>query len=129
MLGAIFGARGAKNVKSLIEEFHYPRLGPGMLWERTQQLIEQRGGEVRLNTTVMKVLHRDGKAIGVVARSGGQEETIEADAIISSMPISELIAKLDPPAPLDVRDGAAQLTYRDYFTVGLIVNQAESVSR
>src|SRR5512141_2467117 len=123
VMGAIFGARGAKNVKSLIEEFHYPRLGPGMLWERTQQLIEQRGGEVRLNTTVMKVLHREGKAIGVVARSNGREETIEADAIISSMPISELIAKLDPPVPADVSEGAAQLTYRDYFTVGLIVNK------
>ncbi len=124
VLGAIFGARGAKNVKSLIEEFHYPRLGPGMLWERTQQLIEQHGGEVRLNTAVVKVLHRDSKAIGVVARSGGRDETIEADAIVSSMPISELVAKLDPPAPLDVRKGAGQLTYRDYFTVGLIVNQA-----
>ena len=125
VIGAIFGARGAKNVKSLIEEFHYPRLGPGMLWERTQQLIEQRGGEVRLNTTVMKVLQRDGRAIGVVARTDGRDETITADAIISSMPISELVAKLDPPAPLDVRDGAAQLTYRDYFTVGLIVDRAD----
>ncbi len=128
VLGAIFGARGAKNVKSLIEEFHYPRLGPGMLWERTQQLIEQRGGEVCLNTEVVKVLHRDGKAFGVVARSGGGgtplDETIEADAIISSMPISELVAKLDPPAPPAVREGADQLTYRDYFTVGLIINQA-----
>jgi protoporphyrinogen oxidase len=124
VMGAIFGARGAKNVKSLIEEFHYPRLGPGMLWERTQQLIEQRGGEVRLNTEVEKVLHRDGRAIGIVARSGGREETIEADAVISSMPISELVARLDPPAPFDVREGASRLTYRDYFTVGLIVNQA-----
>jgi len=69
VLGHCSGRRGAKNVKSLIEQFHYPRLGPGMLWERTQQLIEQRGGEVRLNTTVMKVLHREGRAIGVVARS------------------------------------------------------------
>ena len=64
VIGAIFGARGAKNVKSLIEEFHYPRLGPGMLWERTQQLIEQRGGEVRLNTEVVKVLHRMAKRSG-----------------------------------------------------------------
>jgi protoporphyrinogen oxidase len=125
VLGALFGARGAKNVKSLIEQFHYPRLGPGMLWERTQQLIEQRGGEVRLNTMVEKVLHRDGQTLGVVARSNGRDETIEADAIISSMPISELVAKLDPPAPHDIRAGAARLTYRDYFTVGLIVNQAE----
>lgn len=125
VLGALFGARGAKNVKSLIEQFHYPRLGPGMLWERTQQLVEQRGGEVRLNTTVVEVLHRDGKAIGVVARSNGRDATIKADAIISSMPISELVAKLDPPAPVDVRESAAQLTYRDFFTVGLIINRAE----
>src|SRR5512135_860756 len=125
VMGALFGARGAKNVKSLIEEFHYPRLGPGMLWERTQQLIEQRGGEVRLNTEVVKVLHRDGKAIGVVTRSKGREETCEADAVISSMPVGELVAKLDPRAPVDVRDGAGQLTYRDYFTVGLIINQAD----
>src|SRR5512139_3368718 len=125
VMGALFGVRGAKNVKSLIEEFHYPRLGPGMLWERTQQLIEQRGGEVRLTTQVVKVLHRDGKAIGVVARSNGQETIIAADAIISSMPISELVAQLDPPAPFDVREGASQLTYRDYFTVGLIINQPE----
>jgi protoporphyrinogen oxidase len=80
VMGAIFGARGAKNVKSLIEEFHYPRLGPGMLWERTQQLIEQRGGEVRLNTEVEKVLHRDGRAIGIVARSGGREGLCPAPA-------------------------------------------------
>jgi protoporphyrinogen oxidase len=77
-----------------------------------------------LNTEVVQVLHRDGKATGVVARSDGRDETIEADAIISSMPISELVAKLDPPAPFDVREGASRLTYRDYFTVGLIVNQA-----
>lgn len=125
VMGALFGARGVRNVKSLIEEFHYPRLGPGMLWERTQQLIERWGGEVRLNAEVVKVLHRDSKAIGVVARSNGREETIEADAIVSSMPISELIARLDPPAPQDVREGASQLTYRDYFTVGLIVKQAD----
>ncbi|NTU61912.1 MAG: FAD-dependent oxidoreductase, partial [Chloroflexi bacterium] len=125
VMGAVFGARGAKNVKSLIEQFHYPRLGPGMLWERTQQLVEQSGGEVRLSTEVVKVLHRDGKAIGVVAQANGREETIEADAIISSMPISELVAKLDPPAPFDVREAAGRLTYRDYFTVGLIINQAD----
>jgi len=121
---AIFGQRGAKNVKSLIEKFNYPRLGPGMLWERVQQIVEARGGEVRLETQVIKVLHRSGHAYGVVVRHHGIEETIEADAVISSMPISELIAKLDPPAPEDVRGGAAQLTYRDYFTVGLIIDQA-----
>lgn len=125
VMGAIFGARGAKNVKSLIEEFHYPRLGPGMLWERAQQMIEERGGEVRLNADVIKVRHDRGRVTGVVVRSNGVDETIVAEAVISTMPISELVAKLDPPAPADVRAGAAQLTYRDYFTVGLIVNQRD----
>ncbi len=122
VLGALFGARGAKNVKSLIEEFHYPRLGPGQLWERTQQLVEQCGGQVCLNTEVVRILHEAGRATGVVIRSGGRERAIVGDAVISSMPISELIAKLDPPAPVDVRSGAAELTYRDFITVGLIIN-------
>ncbi len=125
VIGALFGARGAKNVKSLIEQFNYPRLGPGMLWERTQQILIERGNEVRLNAEVVKVLYRSGRVVGVIVRSGGREETIEADAVISTMPISELIAKLDPPAPDDIRDGASQLTYRDYFTVGLLVNQPD----
>ena len=124
VLGALLGPRGAKNVKSLIEEFNYPRLGPGMLWERTQQLIEARGGEVRLNAEVIKVRHDRGRVTGVVVRSAAGDDTLAADAVISTMPISELIAKLDPPAPADVRDGAAQLTYRDFLTVGLIINQA-----
>ncbi len=124
VMNALFGARGAKNVKSLIEEFHYPRLGPGMLWERTQQIVESRGGEVHLNTEVIKVRHQAGQAMSVIAQSNGREKTIEADAIISTMPISELVAKLDPPAPEDVRDGASQLTYRDIVVVGLIINQA-----
>src|SRR5512135_1627970 len=76
VIGALLGARGAKNVKSLIEEFHYPRLGPGMLWERAQELLIERGNEVRLSAEVVKVLHKDGRAIGVVVRSDGREETI-----------------------------------------------------
>ncbi len=125
VMNAIFGQRGAKNVKSLIEEFQYPRLGPGMLWERAQQIVEAQGGEVRLNTEVVKVRHRAGQTFGVVARSGGRDEALEADAIISTMPISELIARLDPPAPDDVCDGARRLSYRDFITVGLIIDRAE----
>jgi protoporphyrinogen oxidase len=125
VIGALLGARGAKNVKSLIEEFKYPRLGPGMLWERAQQILIERGHEVRLNAEVIRVLHNAGRIVGIVVRSDGREETIEAEAVISTMPISELIAKLDPPAPEDIIDGAGRLTYRDYFTVGLLINQAD----
>ncbi|HEY4690436.1 MAG TPA: NAD(P)/FAD-dependent oxidoreductase [Anaerolineae bacterium] len=121
---AVFGQRGGK-VKSLIQEFHYPRLGPGMLWERVAEIVESRGSTVRLNVEVVRVLHRGGRVNGVVIRGDGCEETIEAGAIISTMPVSDLIARLDPPAPDDVRAGADRLTYRDFLTVALIINRAE----
>jgi len=125
MWNAIFGQRGAKHIKSLIEQFNYPRLGPGMLWDRTRRIIESSGGEVHMETAVDKVLHKSGKAVGVAARHNGIEKTVEADAVISTMPVGELIAKLDPPAPNDVRTAAAQLVHRDFLTVGLSVNQAD----
>ncbi|HLF26098.1 MAG TPA: NAD(P)/FAD-dependent oxidoreductase [Anaerolineae bacterium] len=121
---AVFGQRDGQ-VKSLIQEFEYPRLGPGMLWERVAERVESRGGDVHLNADVVRVLHRDQRVTGVVIRRAGHEETLAGDAIISSMPISELVAQLDPPAPDDVRANAARLTYRDFLTVALIVNRAE----
>ncbi len=121
---AVFGQRDGK-VKSLIQEFGYPRLGPGMLWERVAKIVQSRGGEVRLNAEVVRVPHRDSQATGVVVRQAGHEELIEGDAIISTMPIGELASKLDPPAPDDVRSDAARLTYRDFVCVALIVDQAE----
>jgi protoporphyrinogen oxidase len=128
---ATFGRRDGK-VKSLIQEFHYPRLGPGMLWERVAEIVESRGGAVRLNADVLRVLQREGRVTGVVVEyapakggAGGWEEVVEGDAVISTMPIGELVAKLDPPAPEDVRAAAAQLTYRDFLTVALIVDRAE----
>jgi protoporphyrinogen oxidase len=124
VLNAIVGQRDGI-VKSLIQEFEYPRLGPGMLWERVSEILQSCGSEVRLNADVVRVLHRNGRAVGVLIRSGGREEAIEGDAVISTMPISELVAKLDPPAPEDVRAGAGRLAYRDFLTVALIVNQSD----
>jgi len=105
---ALFGQRDGR-VKSLIQAFEYPRLGPGMLWERVAEVVRLR--------------HRGGRVVGVVARADGREQDIEADAVISSMPIGELIARLDPAAPDDVRADAAQLTFRDFMTVALILDR------
>ena len=80
---AFLGNRGNK-IRSLIEEFHYPRFGPGQMWERMQADIEARGGEVRMNAPVTKVEFEGGSAVRVVA--GG--ETIECRGVISSLPIS-----------------------------------------
>ncbi len=120
---AVFGQRDGK-IRSLIQAFEYPRQGPGMLWERVAGIVGSRGSQVWLNAEATRVLYRDDRAIGVAARRDGREETIEADAVISTMPIGELVAALDPPAPDAVRAVASRLTYRDFLTVALVVNQA-----
>ncbi len=112
-----------RTIKTLINEFNYPRLGPGMMWEAVKQRVEARGGTVRLNTDVVRV-RRDGKRIlSVVVARDGQEDELAGSAFISSMPITEFIAKLDPPAPEPVCQAASKLSYRDFLTVCLVVNK------
>jgi protoporphyrinogen oxidase len=118
-------SHNGNGVKSLIQRFHYPRQGPGMLWERTAQIVNARGGEVHLNAEVVRVTHRDRRVAEVVVRQGGVEQQLNAEALISTMPISELVTRLDPPAPIEVREAASRLTYRDFLTVALIVDRAE----
>jgi protoporphyrinogen oxidase len=113
---ALLRGRG-KNVKTLIREFQYPRLGPGMLWTRMKAIVEQRGVEVALNSAVERVEWEQGRVTSVTAggkRYGGSH-------FISSIPIRELIERLDPAAPPQVRAAAAQLRYRDFVTVAIIV--------
>jgi protoporphyrinogen oxidase len=111
-------------IKTLIEEFHYPRLGPGMMWTAFKEEIERRGGVVQLNADVVRI-NRDGDSISSVLYShNGVTEEIRGDHFISSMPVTEFIKKLEPPAPIALQ-AAHQLHYRDFLTVCLIVNQAD----
>jgi len=110
-------------IKTLIDEFDYPRRGPGMMWNAVRARVEGGGGTVRSGTEVV-TLRRDGSRItSVVATANGTLETVPGTDFISSMPITELVARLDPPAPLEVAQAAARLRYRDFLTVCLIVNQ------
>jgi len=133
---AIFGpGKGKDVVKTLIEQFEYPRHGPGMMWERAAQFVGEHGGQVRLQTDVVSVRHQGGCVTEVVTRAAGAEhsrangsgpeytETVSGDAFINSMPIAELIHKLDPPAPPEVLAAADGLSYRDFISVVLIVKQ------
>src|SRR5262245_11317330 len=115
-----------KNViKTLIDQFDYPRRGPGMMWNSVKETIEKRGGEVRVNSGVVGI-HRNGKGIeSVVVGCNGQKETIQGTHFISSMPVTEFIHKLDPPAPPAVLKAAEKLKYRDFLTVCLIVNKPD----
>jgi protoporphyrinogen oxidase len=133
---AIFGPGKSKDVvKTLIEQFEYPRHGPGMMWERAAEFLVAHGGEMRLKTDVVAVRHAGGRVTEVVTRDvGGQPphgngakpadtQTLSGDTYINSMPISELINKLDPPPPPEVLAAANGLTYRDHLSVVLIVKQ------
>ena len=122
---------------SLIEEFLYPRRGPGMMWNRAREEIEQRNGEVRLNTEVCGVnwtagSHRESssrsnlnRVTSVVINRDGQRNLVEGTDFISSMPITEFIKKLNPPPPPEILAAANKLTHRDFLTVCLIINREE----
>jgi protoporphyrinogen oxidase len=119
---ALFGRTQAK---SLIGQFHYPLRGPGMMWQRFRESIEDRGGKVWLGAEALRLQRDGGRVHGVVVRHDGAIRTVTADAFISSMPLPELIGRLDPPPPSDVLRAASSLTYRAFILVGLIVKRAD----
>ncbi len=110
---------------SLIEQFLYPMLGPGQFWEVVAEEVIRRGGEIRMNTSVTKVLFRNGRPYGVeTVREDGQRQVVEGDAIFSSMPVKDLIAAASNiEVPNNVVSIASALPYRDFITVGLLVNK------
>lgn len=123
LMSALFS--GNQNTKTLINEFHYPVLGPGMMWEAFQAKIEQQAGQVLLGTRVVRLLREGNRIKRVIAQQGSQTIEFPVSDIISSMPISALIKQLSPPPPLKVLQAARALKYRALLIVGLIVNRAE----
>ena len=117
------GAHPRATQTSLIERFLYPKLGPGQLWEEVASRVVDGGGEVRLGEIVERLRIADGRVTEVVVRDlrSNRTITLEADYVISSMPVKDLVAGLDPPAPERVRSIAASLPYRAFITVGLLV--------
>ena len=115
----IFIPKGGKRETSLIDEFIYPKRGPGQLWETMAASLREKGVEVRLNTKVVKVEEREGMICAVVTESG---ERIPCDAVFSSMPVKDLVAAFDS-APSDISRIASELPYRDFITVGLLVDR------
>jgi len=113
------------NAKSLIKGFHYPVLGPGMMWQRFQEVVESRGGQVRLNTEVIR-LRREGHRIeNIIAQHDGNMIEMPGEHFISSMSLDELITRFDPPPPTNVMQAAHKLSYRAFILVGLVVGRAE----
>jgi protoporphyrinogen oxidase len=113
---ALVGDR-APRVRSLISEFHYPRLGPGQMWDAMAAAIAAGGGEVRLGSPVERIDLEGGRAASVTA--GGR--TIPCARVISSLPLGALARAVRPRPPEEVLAAAAGLRHRDFLTVALVL--------
>lgn len=111
-----FGTKGSVP-KTLIQEFDYPRKGPGMMWTRTRDILVEQGSEMHYNSPVERIEWEPGRIKAIIA--GGKRFT--ADQFVSSMPIRQLLRKLDPAPPERLREAAESFRYRDFLTVALIV--------
>ena len=117
---ALIGDRSASKqdaVKTLISEFMYPRHGPGMMWEKTRELVEAMGSRVLMEQPVKRVRWSQGRVDAVEAAG----QTYEAEHFISSVAIRDLIESFEPPPPQNVIAAARRLNYRDFLTVALMV--------
>ena len=129
------GKKGTSDIRqkdsetSLIEQFLYPKYGPGQLWERVAKLIEESGGEIRMGWRVVAVHVRTGTGdfdhvASVEARSPeGETVVIPGDYFFSTMPIRELLRAIDAPVPAEIKAVSDGLVYRDFITVGLLVDR------
>lgn len=125
LLGAVANAvrpkRRTTSVTSLIERFEYPRHGPGMMWERCAELVQQRGSSVLLEHRVQEIRHTGGRAESVVAATPEGVVELPCSSVVSSMPLPTLVESMSPTPPPDFLRAAKSLTFRDFLTVALTV--------
>lgn len=108
---------------SLIEEFIYPKYGPGQLWETVALEFENLGGKVLYNHGVEAINYKGNKITSVVCNIEGDRKEIKGDIFISSMPLKDLVLGMNGKIPKDVKRIAEGLPYRDFVTVGLLVKK------
>src|SRR5438270_3012046 len=90
-------------VKTLIHQFEYPRLGPGMMWEACRDRVEAAGGRVELGARVVELQHDGSRVDAVVIERGGERRTQPASHVISTMAVKHLVQGLRPHVPSEVR--------------------------
>lgn len=113
-----------EKAKSLIASFHYPRKGPGMMWDRFQQHIEKHGGKINLHSKVTRINCSENRITSLVFDDGPDHAApTKLEHLISSLPITTLTKLLNPPPPDEVTKAAEALSYRSFLIVGLIVNK------
>ncbi|HEV8712237.1 MAG TPA: NAD(P)/FAD-dependent oxidoreductase [Candidatus Binatia bacterium] len=125
---ALLGAQRAKDgrvITTLIDSFHYPCYGPGMMWERCEELLAERGSVTLRDVHIDRIRHRHGRTESICGRTPtGERVEYGGEHFISTMPLHDLVHALDPAPPAEVIRAANRLRYRDYLTVVLIVRRA-----
>ncbi|MGE0408983.1 MAG: NAD(P)/FAD-dependent oxidoreductase [Amphiplicatus sp.] len=120
---------GANDTASLIEKFNYPRLGPGMMWEKCRDLIQEKGGEVKMRRGVTRVFRDANRVVGIEAANFDgapmEAERIAADHYVSTMALADLVAAFEPAPPAKVVEAARRLRYRDFLIVTLILDHPD----
>ncbi len=120
IFGKAFNKKNRKVETSLIEEFAYPKLGPGQLWEITAKEIKKKDGEIIMNAKVVGIQkNKKNELTGVTYESAGKKVKLSGDYIISSMPIKDLVESMND-VPKKFSEIASGLPYRDYMTVGVL---------
>ena len=123
IFGRMTGKKDRKVETSLIEEFKYPKLGPGQLWDLTAQMVTDKGGTIIKNAKVTKIIKDDNNRItSLIFEKDGKEHEIEGDYIISSMPVKDLVLGMND-VPYECLDIAKGLPYRDYMTAGVLLRK------
>ena len=120
MLSKLLPNKDRKVETSLIEEFQYPKFGPGQLWETVGAEFEKMGGKIIYNSKVTDIDISDGKVNSVKCENG---ETFDGDIFISSMPVKDLVAGMGDTVPSSPAEIAKGLPYRDFVTVGLLLDK------
>ncbi len=130
VINGLFGQRSSKKgevIKTLVETFQYPRLGPGQMWEVARDKVKLGGSAVHMDARVETIEHDDSSITAFVTRdSKGRETRYLGHNFISTLPIRHLIRAMRPVAPPEVVKAAESLRYRDFLTVVLIVDKAET---
>ena len=135
VLNALFGgwgkrARGKKGgevIKTLIDSFQYPRLGPGQMWEAARDKVRAGGNAVHHDRKVSRIEHDGARVTAMVSTDlNGRSTRYEGDHYLSTLPIRALIGAMNPPAPPEVARAAESLRYRDFLTVVLILDRPET---
>jgi protoporphyrinogen oxidase len=117
------GFLGKGRLTTLIDEFHYPRKGPGQMWNSAKELIEKKGGIVELDTQVVQFNRKGDKIVSALVKNNGSLQEVSGNHFLSTVPLRELVQSIKPEVPSEVLEAARDLKYRDFFTVGLIIDR------